>query len=203
MADSKTPLEADRFYHIYNHAVGNEKLFRNNNNYSHFIMLLKKYMIDYVELYAYCLMPNHFHFVLKIKSEQDIFNSFARVQNPRKADFIVPSVVSRQFSHFFNSYAQAFNKQNIRKGSLFANRFKRKHIDTEEYLKKLIQYVHFNPVWANLCSDISEWQYSSFNEILKDDMNFVERNKVLELFDGKQNFIFCHKFEPKISINEY
>jgi putative transposase len=203
MADSKTPLEADRFYHIYNHAVGNEKLFRNNSNYLHFITLLKKYMIDYVELYAYCLMPNHFHFVLKIKSEQDIFNSYERVQNPRKADLNVPSFVSRQFSHFFNSYAQAYNKQYYRKGSLFANRFKRKHIDTQDYLKKLIQYVHFNPVWANLSTHISEWQYSSFNEILKDDITFVERNKVLELFDGKENFIFCHKSEPEISINEY
>jgi REP element-mobilizing transposase RayT len=197
MADSKTPLEADKFYHIYNHAVGSDELFKNDNNYSYFLVLFKKYLLEYVELYAYCLLPNHFHFVIKIRSDQEILSISKRDQNLRKTDNTVSVIVSRQFSHFFNSYAQAFNKQNNRKGSLFANRFKRKQIDNEKYLIRSILYVHLNPVLASFCSDISNWQYSSFNEVLKDDMTFVERNKVLELFDAKQNFIFCHKSELK------
>ncbi|MGE0088029.1 MAG: transposase [Bacteroidales bacterium] len=200
MADSQTPMEADRFFHIYNHAVGNEKLFKSNGNYSHFTMLFKKYMIDYVELYAYCLMPNHFHFILKIRSEQEITNVLKINQKPFNKAESTSKVLSRQFSHFFNSYAQAYNKQYNRKGSLFANRFRRKNIDNEQYFTKLVCYVHLNPVQADLCSKIEDWQHSSYNSIIKDDSTIIEREKVLKLFEGKQNFIYCHKSDPDISV---
>ena len=76
MADTRTPLEENGFYHVYNHAVGNEQLFMNNENYLYFLKLLKKYLSTFVDVYAYCLMPNHFHFIIKIKSKEEIlFNS--------------------------------------------------------------------------------------------------------------------------------
>ena len=59
MADSKTHLEQEKFYHIYNHAVGEELLFKSERNYLFFLDLTKRYLNDYVTFYAYCLMPNH------------------------------------------------------------------------------------------------------------------------------------------------
>ena len=204
MADSKTLLVEDKFYHIYNHAVGNEYLYINSANYLYFLELFKKYLISYVDIYAYCLMPNHFHLVIKIKSEKDILAAYfekspTRVSNPRRANDTVSLLISRQFSNLFNSYAQAFNKQNNRKGSLFLNRLKRKPIDTTEYLIKLIHYIHYNPMLANLCSEISYWNFSSYNAIVNDSFTLVNRKSVLELFGGRDNFIYCHKIEPQIS----
>ncbi len=208
MADTKTYLEQDRFYHIYNHAVGNEQLFNSDNNYLFFLKLFKKYLLEYVDMYAYCLMPNHFHFIIKIKSEKEILNKSivrggncpTRVQNPRRDGEAssISLLISKQFSHLFNSYSQSYNKENKRKGSLFMNRFKRKEIDNKEYLVKLIHYVHFNPVLADLSSDISEWKYSSYNVIVDNSFTSIARNQVIEMFNDKYNFVFCHKTEPEI-----
>ena len=206
MADSKTMLEPERFYHVYNHAVGNENLFNSENNYLYFLKLSKKYLIKFVDIYAYCLMPNHFHLVIKVKSEEDIMSAYkeqypARVLNPRRVETqnSVSLIISKQFSNLFNSYAQAFNKENNRKGSLFVNRFKRRLVTDRNYLIKLIHYLHFNPVKANLNENIGDWKYSSYNAIINDKFTLINRKQVLELFDSRENFIYCHKNEPKIS----
>ena len=215
MADSKTLLEPERFYHVYNHAVGNENLFKSDHNYLYFLELLKKYIIKFVDIYAYCLMPNHFHFVLKIKCENDILFAYnknystmvqnqshnsTRVLNPRRVDTHSTSlIISKQFSNLFNSYAQAFNKENDRKGSLFVNRFKRRLVADKNYLIKLIHYIHYNPVMANLTKTVGDWKFSSYNIINNDNFTLINSEQVIKLFDNKQNFIYCHKTEPKIS----
>lgn len=209
MADTKTPLEEDRFYHIYNHAVGSDILFTKDNNYLYFLQLFSKYLSNFVEVYAYCLLPNHFHFIIKVKSFDEINKNLMKEQyealrglqttHGASNEINIATTISKQFSHFFNSYAQAFNKQENRKGSLLNNRFKRKQVTDDTYLLKLIHYIHYNPVEANLCSKISDWRYSSYNAILSDKNTLVVRDKVIELFGDKQNFIYCHTIEPTIS----
>lgn len=137
MADTKTPLEADYSYHIYNQAVGNEVLFKTEENYSFFLNRLKKYLSPYVDIYAYCLIPNHFHLIIRIKSEGEVLKVYQQIKNEKVGKNLttentdsIPKIISRQFSHFFNSYAQAFNKENFRKGSLFTNRYKRTGVCT-------------------------------------------------------------------------
>ena len=107
--------------------------------------------------------------------------------------------VSRQFSNLFNSYAQAFNKENNRKGSLFANRFKRILIDSNEYLIKLIHYIHHNPVKHGLVNSLTDWKYSSYRSILSTNNILIERHEVIELFSDKNNFEYCHLVEPNLS----
>ena len=207
MADTKTPLEEDRFYHIYNHAVGNERLFSSEKNYLHFLKLCDKYLSGFVDVYAYCLMPNHFHFIIKVKSLEEIMITdvaLRGLQTPRRADGVfqnidIPKIISKQFSHLFNSYAQAYNKQQNRKGSLFNNRYKRKQITTDAYLVNLIHYIHYNPIEANLCNSISDWKYSSYNAILSGKNTSIARDDIINLFTDKQNFIYCHNVAPKIS----
>ena len=77
-------------------------------------------------------------------------------------------LISKQFSHFLNSYAKAYNKEQNRKGGLFMTPFKRKKIITEEYLRKVIHYIHHNPIEANLCKRPENWKYSSYNHLLSD-----------------------------------
>ena len=134
MADSKTPLEPGNFYHVYNHAVGNEKLFRHQFNYKMFLERLSKYLHGFVDIYCYCLMPNHFHLLVRVRDYEIIATAFNIPDNKRKiisADDVTAKI-SRQFSHAFNSYAQAYNKEFRRKGSLFNNRYKRKRVGNEK-----------------------------------------------------------------------
>lgn len=194
MADSKTPLEPGNFYHVYNHAVGNEKLFKTRSNYLFFLEKLGKYLTDFIDIYCYCLMPNHFHLLVRIKDHRSILFGILNANPPMKlkSGIVMPNIVSRQFSHLYNSYAQAFNKENQRKGSLFCNRHKRKLIDSEEYLKSLILYIHNNPVESGFIEKAENWEYSSYRSILLGENTLVKRRGVLDLFGGAENFKFCH-----------
>ena len=96
-------LEKDRFYHIYNKGINATSIFSNNDNKRYFLKQLKLYLKDQISIYAYCLMDNHFHLVIKINSE--------------------PDIVTQSFSNFFNSYAKAYNKDIGRTGSLFEKKF--------------------------------------------------------------------------------
>ena len=195
MANPKIPLEEDRFYHIYNHAVGDELFFKSDENYKFFLRRFIKYVHPYVDLYAYCLMSNHFHFVVKIKPEEDIISIYKDARKRQSKEVIkdnVPDILSQVFSNYFNSYAQAYNKENSRMGSLFVTSFKRIYVDSEKYLKKLIIYVNQNPKSAGLVSKIGEWKYSSYNAICSTKRTLVAREEVIELFDNLANFKAMH-----------
>lgn len=75
------PLSEGHYYHIYNRANGSEKIFRQKDNYRFFLDKYKQYVSPIAETYAYCLMPNHFHFLIRIKGEKEIREILARRQN--------------------------------------------------------------------------------------------------------------------------
>ena len=205
MADTKTPLKPDGFYHIFNHATGDELLFRTDNNYLFFLKKYYEYISPIVETFCYCLMPNHFHFLIKIKEEKEIekfFKSKAKTKTLRGFGTLVgldiPVLISQQFGHFFNSYAQSYNKEYFRKGSLFLNRFKRKSITDQKYLLKLVHYIHYNPVKDRYCENIEQWKYSSYNALISEKPTKLKREEVISWFEDRDNFIFYHKREPDI-----
>ena len=128
------PLQAGTYYHIYNRANGSENLFREPENYRYFLQQWNKYITPVASTIAYCLMPNHFHFLIIIKEEkelEDFFNKKLSKGSQPLESFIEKEFnrhISLQFSHLFNAYAQAFNKMFQRKGSLFMSNFKKKKI---------------------------------------------------------------------------
>jgi len=76
MRDYKSKLEPGRFYHIYNRANGSERMFRNNENYKYFLRRYKKYIDPIVKTYAYCLMPNHFHLLVQVRDEGELWDAY-------------------------------------------------------------------------------------------------------------------------------
>lgn len=153
------PFETDAYFHIYNHANGTEDLFREKQNYHFFLLKYIKYLVPFTDTLAYVLMPNHFHILIKIKDLDDI-QIFDRQGSETPGG--LSSRISQQFSNLFNSYTKTINLEYHRKGSLFTPNFKRKEIDSEAYLIKLINYIHFNPVVHGFCSKPEEWNYSSY-----------------------------------------
>ena len=156
-------LEPDKTYHLFNRGNGNEIIFVNDENYRFFLQKYAEYVSVIADTFCYCLMPNHFHFLLRIKEEavlRSIFSkvpnfgkdqNFGKVQNFGKGEtekISLEKKLSKQFSNFFSSYSQAFNKQQGRKGSLFMKNFKRNLVENEAYRNKLVHYIHHNPVEA-------------------------------------------------------
>jgi putative transposase len=191
-----TPIEADRFYHIYNRGINGENIFRSERNYLFFLNKISKFLIPVCDIYAYCLMSNHFHFLVKVKTDFEL-ESLVKVQNLDKAErtglHSPQNIFSKQFATVFNSYSQAFNKENGRHGSLIESPFKRKLITSEEYLINTIIYIHQNPQSHLITDDFSTYFFSSYRSILSDFRTSLKRDEVIELFDSKENFIMSHK----------
>ena len=194
MGSPRIPLEPEGVYHIYNHAVGSDNIFRDDENYLFFLRKFASRIIFFADVLSYCLMPNHFHFVLRIKDANHLDMIWRDKPNKKKlnqADFY-DAIITTQFANLFNSYVQAFNKKYLRQGTLLKESFQRKRIETNEYLIKIICYVHNNPVNHGFAKRDS-WKYSSYNAIMSDKKTYVLRDEVLQLFGGKDNFEFIHQ----------
>ena len=106
------PLIPNSIYHLFNRAIGEERLFITDENYRFFLMKLKHHTNEVCKLYAYSLMPNHFHFLVKIEHENDIIKYFEVI---KKVKFdckihLLSDFIMERFSNFLNSYTKAFNK---------------------------------------------------------------------------------------------
>jgi len=204
MSNTKAILSSDRFYHIYNRANGNELLFKTEDNYRYFFQKYDSYISLIADTYCYCLMHNHFHFLVKIKGENDLTENLKdKIRKDKKQDLTgfknLSGLVSLQFSNLFNAYSKAFNKQQNRKGSLFIRPFKRKQVTDEQYLKKLVHYIHYNSVEAGLAKNPEYWKFSSYKSFLSKQTSQLKRADVISWFDDLDNFIYCHQHPPTLT----
>ncbi len=132
------------YYHIYNRGVNKSILFREPANYLYIIEKLQKYSLEnLVSVIAYCLMPNHYHLLLR--------------QNGEKPAGTVPQAV-------FNSYSKAYNLRYRHSGTLFEGRFRAKPIQTTSHLLHLCRYIHGNPGKDGLVEDPARWPWSNYLE---------------------------------------
>jgi coproporphyrinogen III oxidase/REP element-mobilizing transposase RayT len=166
-------IKKGHFYHIYNRGVNSTELFRNDENMSYFLSLVEKYLSESIDILCYCLLNNHFHFVVEIKNEN----------------------ASQTFSNLFNAYSKAFNRQNSRTGTLFERPFQRKIIKDEDYLKNLILYVHKNPENHNIVKDFETYTFSSYQNFFSEKKSLIDSKKddVVALFDDISNFRYSHR----------
>jgi putative transposase len=180
MSTTKTPLLPGHWYHIYNRGINGERLFHESKNYPYFLGLMVRHLIGSVEVYAYCLLSNHFHLLIRILDE------------PAKSAHQV-------FSNLFNSYAQSINKCYGRTGSLFERPFHRKKIDSEIYRAKVAAYIHHNPTHHRICDDFRDFPYSSYPSMLSTAETHLMRREVLDWFGGQDGFIEYHQRELDFS----
>ena len=198
MNNNEIPLLPENYYHIYNHANGSDNLFLTPENYRYFLQRFASFINPIADTYAYCLMPNHIHFLIRIKSEVDLQSAYQRKKNTN--DLIptndISNFISREFASLFSSYSQAFNIQNGRKGSLFMPNFKRKLVETEEYFTQLVYYIHANPVHHGFVKDLSAWAYSSYHAFLSRKQTNLRRDEVLNWFGNVDSFKAFHEGTP-------
>ncbi|QHV94115.1 hypothetical protein [Spirosoma endbachense] len=191
------PLLPGQYYHLYNHAVGNENLFRQPANYQFFLDRYRSYIFPIARTYAYCLMPNHFHLLVQIREEAELINHNRQLKkrpSEQKDSLLdVSSFVMQQFSNFFNSYAKAFNRRFDRKGALFLDYLRRKPVETEAYFTTLMVYIHRNPIHHGFCQNVNDWVYSSLHSISSSKSTRLERNAVLDWFGGVEPYLAFHE----------
>jgi len=204
MALNRILLEPGSEYHIYNHAVGWDNLFQEEENYRFFLSKLIPRISPFSDVLAYCLMPNHFHFLIRIKEKKELVKLWQeklkllkekrlKKNSDETADhFLIDRLIINEFGNFFNSYVQAYNKVYRRYGSLLKESFQRKIVTSDTHLLKLICYVHNNPVAHGFTSRRERWKHSSYLDILNRRKSFVLIEEVLELFKGAENYVQLH-----------
>lgn len=149
-------FEEDGTYHIYNRS--NETVFFNNENYLYFLKKVNKHIQPYAAILAWCLMPNHFHFLI-------VTNSMG-CQYVNENHRPTTQVLSKNIGSLLSAYTRAINKEHGRRGKLFAHNTKAKCLNEESkngnFLDNCFHYIHQNPLRAGLCNDLKDWEFSSY-----------------------------------------
>ncbi|RMF28592.1 MAG: hypothetical protein D6765_05785 [Bacteroidetes bacterium] len=146
------------------------------------------------ETYAYCLLKNHFHLLIRTRPADEIIRNVnvGRVPNPADVNAAAAALVSRKFSALFNSYAQAVNKTYGRTGGLFEEPFRRIPVNSLRYRRELVRYIHRNPQLHGFIADFRDYPHSSWNSLLAFAPTRLERETVLQWFGGRDAFLQFH-----------
>lgn len=187
MKSNIPPLQAETFYHIYNRGINGENIFKEPDNYPYFLNKYTDHIPNIAGTYAYCLLKNHFHILIKTRSEDEIQQA-----SGQKKERTSSQLISLQFSHLFNGYTQAINKRHHRTGGLFETPFRRKEIKDESYLKRLLFYIHFNAEKHGICADFRNYRYSSYQAFLSNKATKIRKEEGINWFGGKVDFINFH-----------
>ncbi len=168
MPRRKVILKPGNYYHVYNRGNNRQLIFLERENYLYFLRQLQARLVDQgVDVIAYCLMPNHYHLLVFLQTE----------------DF------SKLMQGFSLAYTKAINKRYQRDGSLFQGRFNGIRVDSDEYLLTLTRYIHLNPVRANLVENAEDWEFSSYQEYIKlRQGNLLKLDEMRSLFGSTEGY---------------
>ncbi|MFA5095290.1 MAG: transposase [Candidatus Paceibacterota bacterium] len=204
MSIRKVDFSVNEYYHLYNRGNSKQIIFKDEQDYNHFMKLLflcnsqksivyrdiSKNTFDFdreetlVHIGAYCLMPNHFHLLVKEEVENGI---------------------SRFMQKLTTAYVMYYNKKYKRTGALFEGKFKSQHISIDRYMKYLFSYIHLNPIkliesgWKekgiknteNALRYLKAYQYSSYLDYLKEDRikrKILNKKEFPKYFSSKNSF---------------
>lgn len=202
-------------YHIYNRGVNGENIFVEERNYDLFLRLFEKHLSSVTDLFAYCLLRNHFHISVRIRSEDEILETIKTLRvssvnnhhvgrsnpanpqhgqssKPLGSDRLRSHFVSDQFSNFFTAYAKTINKAYRRTGSLFQHPFGRVPITTDKQFWNVIAYIHQNPQKHRFVKDFRDWKYSSYGVILGEKPTWLKREEVMQWFGTTADYVSLH-----------
>lgn len=185
-----TPFVTNQIYHIFNRGVAKLPIFTNKRDYARFLETIYYYRFQgpkpkfsqlsrfkdskfeknkkIVEIFCYCLMPNHYHFLIK------------QLQDNGISEFI---------SKISNSYTKYFNTKHNRVGPLLQGQFKAVRIEYEEQLIHVSRYIHLNPIASYLVKDLKTYPWSSYLNYIDSEQNKnCSKDFILSMFKNPQKY---------------
>jgi len=177
-------LTANSVYHIYNRGNNGESLFKEHRNYFYFKSLMQKYLSPHFTIYAYCLMNNHFHFMLKP------LNDSIERQNA--------------FRTFFSTYSKAINKAYKRTGSLFEDGYHSREITNKQDFWNTFGYIVYNPLKHGFKRNSNKFLHSSISELNSWVPPIVNWSHLYQLAGSEENFrIISNEIHQRFSYIEF
>ena len=188
MPSRTVPFVNDEYYHVFNRGVAKMPIFNNAFDYKHFVSTFLYYQFDgpkprfsffrkqpttlennvkIVEIICYCLMPNHFHFLLRQKKDGGITEFVSKVSN---------------------SYTRYFNVKDKRIGPLLQGEFKSVYVESNEQVLHLSRYIHLNPLIGYVAKELSSYRWSSYPEYLGLTDEICSKDEVFGQFKSVKDY---------------
>ena len=142
-------------YHIYQRGIDNQDVFFEEGDYARFLLLYDRHILPVADTYAYCLLPDHLHLLVRILTQEE---QLARSQGRRRV--LSPG---RQFTNLFDAYGDEINEARGRSGALFQPAFGRVGFSSRFHLHLLAVHIHRNPMEHGLVKDFRQWPHSSYS----------------------------------------
>ena len=174
--------------------INRQAIFEDDEDIQRLLETIERYKeICKYELYAYCIMSNHVHLLMK-ETEETISNAIKRISG---------------------SYVFWYNKKYERSGHLFQERYKSEVVDNDEYFLTVVRYIHQNPIKAGLVKDIKAYEWSSYNEYINEtfvinkdfvlEMLSIDKKKAVEMFSKfncQKNNDMCLEDDEKVKVSD-
>lgn len=176
-----TPILPGKYYHLFNRGANKKSIFYKHSNYQFLLKLFGDHLLDRIDVLAYCLLPNHFHFIIRTKETSGEDESDYR------------KLMTSKFKSWLVTYAMAINKQEGFVGNLFDPKFKRLEIHDDVYLMYLIFYTHYNPEKHGVVDDFRNYTFSSYHSFFSTAPTKICRSSVLDIFGDTDAFINYHQ----------
>ncbi|RJP46388.1 MAG: hypothetical protein C4584_01650 [Armatimonadetes bacterium] len=184
------PFVNDQYYHVYNRGSEKRSIFEGRRDYSRFLKTLDYYQLDgpkpklskyfkyqkvkldqkkkIIEIICYCLMPNHFHFLIKQVKDGGITEFLGKISN---------------------SYTKYFNTKYNRIGPLLQGEFKAVLIEDDSQLIHVSRYIHLNPLTSFVIKDLNNYQWSSYREYIRNTNDQIcNKDIVMSLFKSPETY---------------
>ncbi len=193
------PLLEGQIYHIYNKVGTGLLLFHDSADYDRFLSQWDKFFGRYLDTFAYCLVPNHFHFLARVKEIDNTLRDIIKLENTQAAtNFLTAKIpfsgfLSDQFRRFGSSISLAHKVKTHRTGALFMNKMKRVGIHNDAHLMYLLCYIHHNVIHHNLGCHYDNWKYTSYNAYLSDNKTRIAKSEMMDFFGSREEFIRSHE----------
>jgi putative transposase len=201
----KAPFRFQCYYHILFRSIDGLVLFQTKDNYDFFLQKFVFFLNPVLDCFAYCLLKNHTHFIVQVKSKEEILASLFGIPEGAKTismkrfisdaqnESYLDMLIERQINSFEVSYVNRINKVNSRKGGLFQAPFRCLEIMDEIHLQQAIIYTHANAQKHGIINNFSDYPHSSYQEILRKNSPVVNIKKVLQFFSDEKNLIKQHE----------
>lgn len=155
-----------QWYHVYNRGNNRQPIFYSEENYHYFLKKMRKHLLPHCDMIAWCLMPNHFHWLVKVKEVPQDTRQTTRSgpTSGSKPEFPEISLLNRSIATLLSSYTKGVNNRQSRSGSLFQQKTKAKLLTDSDYNYPLscFHYIHQNPLRGGLVTQSEDWPYSSY-----------------------------------------
>jgi REP element-mobilizing transposase RayT len=204
-------FQPGEIYHVYNKGNNRVPIFFGKDNYLFFLKKMRSHLLNHCDILAWCLMPNHFHWIIQMKENYSQHNSDLE-DKTNKASASKVGPLNRSIATLLSSYTRAINKAHNRSGSLFRSHTKAKNLtgnvnQSDQYLLTCFVYIHQNPLRAGLVKRLEDWEFSSYKDYTGERKgslcNIRLAKSILNLPDTNEQFIqFSYQTIPEAYLGE-